>query len=132
MHWYYILWIVMTNLVGASIGLLISAISKSHITALSLIPVVIIPQILLAGALIEYNQINPFLYLKKAHSTHSLNNKVPEFCNLIPLRWSAGEMCDVLNFITFATGRANVRGLPSGRMVTPPSLARLSVRKPLI
>ncbi|MBN77556.1 MAG: hypothetical protein CMO36_05015, partial [Verrucomicrobiaceae bacterium] len=88
MHWYYVLWIVMTNLVGASIGLLISAISKSHITALSLIPVVIIPQILLAGALIEYNQINPLIYLKKDHSTHSLNNKVPEFCNLIPLRWS--------------------------------------------
>ena len=88
MHWYYILWIVMTNLVGASIGLLISAISKSHITALSLIPVVIIPQILLAGALIEYNQINPLIYLKKDHSTHSLSNKVPEFCNLIPLRWS--------------------------------------------
>ena len=88
MHWYYVLWIVMTNLVGASIGLLISAISKSHITALSLIPVVIIPQILLAGALIEYNQINPLIYLKKDHSTHSLSNKVPEFCNLIPLRWS--------------------------------------------
>ena len=70
MHWHYILWIVMTNLVGASIGLLISAISKSHITALSLIPMVIIPQILLAGALIEYNQINPFLYLKKGHSTN--------------------------------------------------------------
>ena len=51
---------------------------------------------------------------------------------LIPLRWSAGEMCDVLSFITFATGRANVRGLPSGRMVTPPSLARLSARRLLI
>jgi hypothetical protein len=49
---------------------------------------IIIPQILLAGALIQYNEINPLLHLKKGKNQAITKNKVPEFCNLIPLRWS--------------------------------------------
>ena len=88
MHWHYFVWIMMTNLVGSAIGLLISVISKSQKTSLSLIPMIIIPQILLAGALIQYNEINPLLHLKKGKNQAITKNKVPEFCNLIPLRWS--------------------------------------------
>ena len=88
MTWHYMLWMVITNLVGSSIGLLVSASIKSNKSALSLIPIIIIPQILLAGALIEYKKINPSLYFGNDTSNKQIKHRVPEFCNIIPLRWS--------------------------------------------
>ena len=85
---HYMLWMVITNLVGSSIGLLISVSIKSNKGALSLIPIIIIPQILLAGALIEYKKINPSLYFNNSASNKHIKHQVPEFCNIIPLRWS--------------------------------------------
>ena len=40
------------------------------------------------GALIQYNEINPLLHLKKGKNQAITKNRVPGFCNLIPLRWS--------------------------------------------
>ncbi|MDB4721049.1 ATP-binding cassette domain-containing protein [Verrucomicrobiales bacterium] len=90
MLWIYLAWTVPTCLVGSSLGLLISSLVKSTKTALNTIPLALIPQIILGGALINYEEMN-FNYsifnTKKEENQRSAM-QVPYICNFIPLRWS--------------------------------------------
>ena len=99
-----VFWIVfwamfLTTMSGVAIGLVISAIVNESKTAVLAIPVVLIPQIILAGALIKYEDMNrdlDFVYSirqwAERHPGSAMEPrsdlKVPFICSLMPMRWS--------------------------------------------
>lgn len=97
-------WIVFTAMFltaasGAAIGLLISSLVSESKTGILIIPVVLIPQIILSGALIKYEEMNrnlDFIYAIQqwtqnhpdtAMPAHS-ELQVPLICEIMPTRWS--------------------------------------------
>ena len=90
MLWIYLAWTVPTSLLGSSLGLVISSIVRSTKTALNMIPLVLIPQIILGGALISYEEMNfnYSIFNTKAETRQSSKMQVPFICNFIPLRWA--------------------------------------------
>jgi len=99
-----VFWIVfvamfLTTMSGVAIGLVISALVNESKTAVLAIPVVLIPQIILAGALIKYEDMNrdlDFVYSVRQwaarHPTSAMEPRsdltVPFICSLMPMRWS--------------------------------------------
>ncbi|MDB6137943.1 MAG: abc-2 type transporter, partial [Verrucomicrobiaceae bacterium] len=96
-------WMFITSLMGACIGLLVSSLVNDSRTALNAIPLMLIPQIILGGALIKYDEMNRNLDL--VYSIHRFvpraaddepddtsKLKVPFICQFMPLRWSYEAM----------------------------------------
>lgn len=91
-------WMFLTALTGAALGLFISSIVTDSRTAVNAIPLILIPQIILGGALIKYEEMNKNLdlvysvgrWLKKAGNDEDAASKlkVPFICQFMPLRWS--------------------------------------------
>ncbi len=97
-------WIVFTAMFltaanGAAIGLVISALVAQSKTGILIIPVILIPQIILSGALIKYEEMNRNLDFIHAiqqwvtrHPDSAMpaqsNLKVPLICEIMPTRWS--------------------------------------------
>lgn len=104
MFWHYLLWTYLTSLVGVSIGLFVSSLVADPKTALNIIPLILIPQIILGGALIKYEEMNRNLDFvhsiarwveptdaRDGTTTAGLDPsslKVPFICEFMPLRWS--------------------------------------------
>lgn len=96
-------WMFVTALTGICLGLLISSVVTDNRTAINAIPLILIPQIILGGALIKYEEMNKnldFVYsvqrwLTKAGVTEESEPsklKVPFICQFMPLRWSYEAM----------------------------------------
>jgi ABC-type multidrug transport system ATPase subunit/ABC-type multidrug transport system permease subunit len=96
-------WMFITALTGACLGLLISSLVSDNRTAINAIPLILIPQIILGGALIKYEEMNKnldFVYsvtrwLEKAGVTEedtASRLNVPFICQFMPLRWSYEAM----------------------------------------
>lgn len=99
MFWHNLFWMFSTSIVGVAAGLFISSLVNSPKTALNVIPLIMIPNIILGGALIKYDEMNQGL-----NFMHSLKNwvgseqgdsdaeasklRVPGICHLMPLKWS--------------------------------------------
>lgn len=91
-------WMFLTALTGLCLGLFISSIVTDNRTAVNAIPLILIPQIILGGALIKYEEMNKNLdlvysvgrWLKKAGNDEESASKlkVPFICQFMPLRWS--------------------------------------------
>jgi hypothetical protein len=97
-------WIVfvamfLTAASGAAIGLLISSLVSESKTGILIIPVVLIPQIILSGALIKYEEMNrnlDFIYTiqqwVQRHPDTAMPARsdlhVPLICEVMPTRWS--------------------------------------------
>ena len=84
---------------GVAIGLVISSLVSESKTGILIIPVVLIPQIILSGALIKYEEMNKnldFVYsIQKWVNTHPgsamparSDLQVPLICQFMPTRWS--------------------------------------------
>ncbi len=99
-----VFWIVfagmfLTTLSGVAIGLVISSMVNEAKTAVLAIPVVLIPQIILAGALIKYEDMNrdlDFVYSIRQWAERNPDSameprsdlQVPIICQFMPMRWS--------------------------------------------
>jgi ABC-type multidrug transport system ATPase subunit len=96
---------LMTAMGGVSLGLIISSLVADPKTAANIVPLVLIPQIIMGGALIKYEDMNRNLALVYAftrwfheHPTEDRGNKmnskleVPFVCQFIAMRWSYEEM----------------------------------------
>lgn len=103
MFFVHLWWMFVTALTGICLGLLISSIVSDNRTAINAIPLILIPQIILGGALIKYEEMNKnldFVYsmqrwLDKAGVTEESEPsklKVPFICQFMPLRWSYEAM----------------------------------------
>jgi hypothetical protein len=84
---------------GAAIGLVISALVAQSKTGILIIPVVLIPQIILSGALIKYEEMNrnlDFIHVIQQWTTRHPDSampprsdlQVPLICEIMPTRWS--------------------------------------------
>jgi ABC-type multidrug transport system ATPase subunit/ABC-type multidrug transport system permease subunit len=92
-----LLWMSMTSFVGIAAGLLISSLASSPKTAVNIIPLILIPNIILGGALIKYDEMNRSLdiiqnirqwFVSEEDEEEASKLKVPAVCHLMPLRWS--------------------------------------------
>ncbi|MDP9292078.1 MAG: ATP-binding cassette domain-containing protein, partial [Verrucomicrobiota bacterium] len=100
MFWTYALFNFITAFTGISLGLFVSALVADAKTAANIVPLVLIPQIILGGALIKYEEMNRNLDLiytvNRWFSTHPEMTRdknesalqVPLICELMPMRWS--------------------------------------------
>ena len=89
---------VLTAVSGIAIGLLISSLASEGKTAVNIIPIVLIPQIILGGALIKYEEMNRNLDFVYSISRWFSENpdagaprsdlQVPLICEFMPMRWS--------------------------------------------
>src|SRR6267143_2174164 len=95
----------MTAMSGVALGLLISSLVADPKTAANIVPLVLIPQIIMGGALIKYEDMNRNLALVytftrwfSEHPNKEQNKKmdsklqVPFICQFIAMRWSYEEM----------------------------------------
>jgi len=97
--WIVFVAMVLTAVSGIAIGLLISSLASEGKTAVNIIPVVLIPQIILGGALIKYEEMNrnlDFIYsIQQWVNSHPgsamparSDLQVPLICEFMPMRWS--------------------------------------------
>ena len=96
MFFHNLLWMFLTAFVGISAGLLISSMVRSPKTAVNIIPLILIPNIILGGALIKYDEMNRSLdiiqnirqWFADSEDEDASKLDVPAVCHLMPLRWS--------------------------------------------
>lgn len=141
-------WMFLTALTGACLGLLISSIVTDSRTATNAIPLILIPQIILGGALIKYEEMNKnldFVYsvtrwMQKAGMAEDAEPsklKVPFICQFMPLRWSYEAMLisqAKLNPLTAAQDQLEKRiqelvNLPQEIKMTPEQQRELDAAK---
>src|SRR4030081_2934199 len=97
--------VFMTAMGGIALGLVISSLVADQKTAANIVPLVLIPQIIMGGALIKYEDMNRNLALVyalthwfKEHPTKDHTKKmdsklqVPFVCQFIAMRWSYEEL----------------------------------------
>jgi len=77
----FFLFFYLSAVSGVACGLFVSAFSRTTESAVNWIPLILIPQIILGGVLIMYEDMNRNLFL-------DAKGFIPEFCQLIPSRWS--------------------------------------------
>jgi uncharacterized membrane protein len=105
MFWIDLAVMFMTAMGGVALGLLISSLVADPKTAANIVPLVLIPQIIMGGALIKYEDMNRNLGLLYSlshwfseHPSADKNRKtesklqVPFVCQFIAMRWSYEEV----------------------------------------
>jgi ABC transport system ATP-binding/permease protein len=106
MFWPYLWFMGTTAISGVAGGLLISSLVNDAKTAANIVPLVLIPQIILGGALIKYDEMNrnlDFIYVltrdRAAKDQQPADDRmkpkdveVPFVCQFIPMRWSYEAM----------------------------------------
>lgn len=80
-----------TSFIGVSLSLLVSVYAKTERAALNMVPLLLIPQILLAGAIVHFDEMNQFIPWS-AHRADEHGRlkpgRVPLVAELCPLRYS--------------------------------------------
>jgi len=105
MFWTHLALMFMTAIGSLALGLLVSSFVSDAKTAANIVPLVLIPQILMSGALIKYEDMNRNLSLVYSltrwfheHPSKDRGRKmdsklqVPFVCQFIPMRWSYEEL----------------------------------------
>src|SRR5881227_1623422 len=105
MFWIYLGIVFITAMGGVALGLVISSLVSDPKTAANIVPLVLIPQIIMGGALIKYEDMNRNLALVYTFSrwfsehpnkeqSKKMDSKleVPLICQFIAMRWSYEEM----------------------------------------
>lgn len=105
MFWIHLAIMLMTAMGGVALGLVVSSLVSDPKTAANIVPLVLIPQIIMGGALIKYEDMNrnfAFLHtLTRWFSEHPNDDqgkkmdsklKVPFVCQFIAMRWSYEEL----------------------------------------
>ena len=99
MFWILFAALFLTTMSGVAIGLVVSSLVNEAKTGVLIIPVVLIPQLILAGAFIKYEDMNrnlDFVYTVRqwaeAHPGSAMEPRsdlqVPLICQFMPMRWS--------------------------------------------
>ncbi|MCD8479130.1 MAG: ABC transporter permease [Candidatus Cloacimonetes bacterium] len=70
----------LASITGVSIGLMCSAFIRENRAIINLLPLILIPQIIFGGAVIEFERMNRNLKLYEKHP-------IPEVVQIIPSRW---------------------------------------------
>jgi len=147
MFWIFLAAMVLTAVSGIAIGLLISSLVHESKTAVNIIPIVLIPQIILGGALIKYEEMNRNLDFIYSVSRWFSENpeagqprsdlQVPLICEFMPMRWSYEALVysqAKLNPLTVRQERIQrqINRLARGANLTPADEERLDDLKELL
>jgi len=105
MFWIDLGIVFLTAMGGIALGLVVSSLVSDAKTAANIVPLVLIPQIIMGGALIKYEDMNRNLGLVYSlthwFSEHPTNERakkmdsklqVPFICEFIAMRWSYEEL----------------------------------------
>src|SRR2546423_1787097 len=105
MFWPYLGIVFMTAMSGVSLGLVVSCLVADPKTAANIVPLVLIPQIIMGGAMIKYEDMNRNLALVYAFTrwfhehptsdeTQRMDSRlqVPFVCEFVAMRWSYEEL----------------------------------------
>ncbi len=141
-------YLFLTALSGIAIGLLLSSLVSESKTAVLLIPAVFIPQIILGGSFIKYEEMNRNLDVAYAfqawferHPETAMQPqselKVPLICEFNPMRWSYEAIIFAqakLNPLTFRQKKiqTQIRRLVSNRHLSEEQENRLDDLKELL
>ncbi|MGB0292049.1 MAG: ATP-binding cassette domain-containing protein [Luteolibacter sp.] len=79
-------WMSLTAWTGTSLALLVSAVVKSERAALTAVPLLLVPQMLLAGALVPYKEMNRGLF--EDASLIREKSGIPVPAKIMPLRYA--------------------------------------------
>ena len=82
-HW---MWMTLTAWTGTGMALVVSSIVKTERAALTAVPLLLVPQMLLAGALVPYREMNRGLFQDSRESRD--HGGVPVPASLMPLRYA--------------------------------------------
>ena len=82
-HW---IWMTLTALTGTGMALLVSSLVKTERAALTAVPLLLVPQMLLAGALVPYKEMNRGLFDEAKLERE--NGGVPVPARIMPLRYA--------------------------------------------
>jgi len=74
------IFLLLSGMTGYGLGLFFSSLIKDRSAIINILPLVIIPQIMFSGAVIEFSKMNDGLKFNQA-------SEIPEFCHLIQSRW---------------------------------------------
>jgi ABC-type multidrug transport system ATPase subunit len=123
MFWIDLGIVFMTAMSGVALGLVVSSLVGDPKTAANIVPLVLIPQIIMGGALIKYEDMNRNLALlhtfsrwfnehPNAEEATKMDSKlqVPLICQFVAMRWSYEEIVvaqDKLNPLTRRQDRAD-------------------------
>ncbi|MBA3387704.1 MAG: ATP-binding cassette domain-containing protein [Chthoniobacterales bacterium] len=147
MFWIYLGIMFMTAMGGVALGLVISSLVDNPKTAANIVPLVLIPQIIMGGALIKYEDMNRNLGLvytfARWFSEHPGDDKgtkmdsklqVPFVCQFIGMRWSYEELVIAqakLNPLTRRQEQAQreIERLVANKNHTPDETLRLASMK---
>ena len=105
MFFIHLAYVTLTAFSGVALGLLVSSLVADAKTAVNFVPLILIPQIIMSGALIKYEEMNKsldFVYLMRRYwSENEVSGKlrgdkemphskleVPPLCQFLPTRWS--------------------------------------------
>jgi len=147
MFWIFLAAMVLTAISGIAIGLLISSLVNEGKTAVNIIPIVLIPQIILGGALIKYEEMNrnlDFVYsISRWFNQHPETGEprsdlqVPLICEFMPMRWSYEALIYAqakFNPLTWRQGRIQqqINGLARSKNLTDDQEGRLDDLKELL
>jgi hypothetical protein len=140
----------MTAMGGVALGLVVSSLVADPKTASNIVPLVLIPQIIMGGALIKYEDMNRNLGLVytftrwfSEHPTTEQGKKmssrlqVPFVCQFIAMRWSYEEMVVAqakLNPLTSRQERVNaeMQRIVEQKNQTPQNTKRLNDLKEIL
>ena len=150
MFWIYLAIVFLTAMAGISLGLVISSLVADPKTAANIVPLVLIPQIIMGGALIKYEDMNrnlTFIYALthwfREHPTKEERKKmdsklqVPFVCQFIAMRWSYEELVVAQAKLNPLARRqqaisAEIQEIVDRHDQTPQALKRLSTLKDLL
>lgn len=76
----YVTYLFLSGICGYSIGLLISSFLNDSKAIINILPLILIPQIIFGGAIIEFEKMNRNIKLVDA-------NPIPEVVQIMPSRW---------------------------------------------
>ncbi|MES2982295.1 MAG: ATP-binding cassette domain-containing protein [Verrucomicrobiota bacterium] len=82
-HW---IWMTLTALTGTGMALLVSSLVRTERAALTAVPLLLVPQMLLAGALVPYKEMNRGLF--EEVKIERENGGVPVPAKIMPLRYA--------------------------------------------
>ena len=144
MFWIDLGIVFLTAMGGIALGLVVSSLVSDAKTAANIVPLVLIPQIIMGGALIKYEDMNRNLGLVYSlthwFSEHPTNEQakkmdsklqVPFICEFIAMRWSYEEMVVAqakLNPLTLRQDRAQreIDRIAAKHETTPEQTKRLN------
>ena len=150
MFWIHLALMFMTAVGSVCLGLLVSSLVSDAKTAANIVPLVLVPQILMSGALIKYEDMNRNLGFVYSMSRwfHEHPNKergkkmdsklqVPFVCQFIPMRWSYEEMVVAqakLNPLTKRqdTAQAQIDAIVAKHKLDPADAKRLDELKEVL